>query len=135
MQRAVLPSWQIRSCPLLQITYIGYQPREVIASYGHAITIVLTRREKQLEEVVVNTGYQQVSRERMTGSVDVLDNKLVARSVTTSVLDRMENLVPGLVFNHGDAAATDPLLIRGRSTLFANAAPLVVLDNFPTMAT
>lgn len=80
---------------------------------------------------MVSTGYQKVPKERATGSFDFIDNKLINRSVSPNILDRIENLTPGLLFNHGDAAYTDRFLIRGRSTIFSNAQPLIVLDNFP----
>ncbi|HET6995608.1 MAG TPA: secretin and TonB N-terminal domain-containing protein, partial [Chitinophagaceae bacterium] len=81
--------------------------------------------------VEVNTGYQRVPKERATGSFDFINNQLINRSVSTNFLARIENLTPGLLINHGDAANTDQMLIRGRSTIYANAQPLIVLDNFP----
>lgn len=98
---------------------------------GYALTIFLSENAKALDTVVVSTGYQPVPKERATGSFDFIDNKLLNRTVSAGILSRIENITPGLLFNRGDAAATDPVLIRGRSTIYANAAPLVVLDNFP----
>ncbi|HVW61743.1 MAG TPA: carboxypeptidase-like regulatory domain-containing protein, partial [Puia sp.] len=83
----------------------------------------------------LSNGYQRLPKERATGSFGYIDHDLLNRSVSTSVPDRIENLVPGLLTNHGQSAAGIPIrqmpLIRGRSTLYANPAPLVILDNFP----
>jgi TonB-linked SusC/RagA family outer membrane protein len=98
------------------------------------LSVSLKPKLAQLGEVSVevNTGYQKLPKERATGSFDNVDNALINRSVTTNILDRIENLTPGLLFNHGDASVTgDTYLIRGRSTIYANSQPLIVLDNFP----
>ncbi|MHB1921120.1 MAG: SusC/RagA family TonB-linked outer membrane protein [Chitinophagaceae bacterium] len=95
------------------------------------LKIELHPKANQLAELKVSTGYQDIPRERATGSFDFIDNHLINRSVSPNIINRIENLTPGVLFNHGDAATTDPLLIRGRGTLFSNAAPLIVVDNFP----
>ena len=111
----------------------GYKTR--IASVRvntEKLQIALERESLYIEDVeVVSTGYQNIPRERAAGSFDVIDNKTFNRSVTPDVISRLENLSPGLLFNRGDAADTDPILIRGRSTITADATPLIVLDNFP----
>ncbi|MBN9384402.1 MAG: SusC/RagA family TonB-linked outer membrane protein [Chitinophagaceae bacterium] len=104
-------------------------------------TLHLRMKEKPVElqnySVVLplSNGYQRLPKERATGSFGYIDRTLLNRSVSTSVPDRMENLVPGLLTNHGQSATGIPIreipLIRGRSTLYANPAPLVILDNFP----
>ena len=95
------------------------------------INILLEETTRSLDSVVVSTGYQRIPKERSTGSFGLVNNELINRSVSSSVLTRIENITPGVLFNKGDAANTDVLLIRGRSTIYANAAPLIVVDNFP----
>lgn len=85
----------------------------------------------QLEEVVVSDGYGYRRKLYSAGATDHIDSALLSRSVSMNITGRLENLTPGLLFNHGDAASTDAFLIRGRSTIYANAQPLIVLDNFP----
>ncbi|SEN00773.1 TonB-linked outer membrane protein, SusC/RagA family [bacterium A37T11] len=93
-------------------------------------TLHLSKDTIQLEEVIVSTGYQIIPKERATGSFDFVDSALFNRRVSTNVLDRIENLTPGVLFDRRPNA-NDALLIRGRSTIFAEAAPLIVVDNFP----
>lgn len=119
---------------ILEFSFVGLKPqRMTIHNIGLPYYIQMAKDIKEQEAVtVVSSGYQQISEERLTGSFSTVDNKLINRSVTTNILDRIENLTPGVLFNHGDATNTgDNILIRGRSTLFANAQPLIVLDNFP----
>lgn len=108
---------------------LGYVNRELAASPN--ISVQLQAALGELSEVTINTGYQTVPKERSTGSFDFVDNELFNRRVSTNILERIENLTPGILFNRGDAAATDEILIRGRSTIYADASPLIVLDNFP----
>jgi TonB-linked SusC/RagA family outer membrane protein len=117
----------------IQFTHVGYQREDVKVNGQTNIVLTLKPARQTLSSVSieVSNGYQVVSREPAVGSFDFVNQGLVSRSVTTNILDRTENLTPGLLFNHGDAAGADAMLIRGRSTLYADAAPLVVLDNFP----
>ena len=117
----------------LIVSHIGFQPYKLYVAAGelNAVTVYLSSTTQQLQDVTVNTGYQRISKERATGSFNVVNNALINRSVSTDIFTRIENLTPGLLFNHGDAAAYDNISIRGRSTLYADAQPLVVVDNFP----
>jgi len=128
---------------LILITYIGYKPATTVFNKHNAgpFKIALYPDESALHEVVVSTGYQNVARERASGSFDQIDNKLLNRSASDNILDRLNGIASGLRFNGtaSDDIATgsvDRFLginIRGVSTLSGNVStdPLIVLDNFP----
>jgi len=119
------------SADTLTAAFTGYTTyRLAVNGNANEIIINLQSHTGLLQEVTVNTGYQQISKERSTGAYNVISNRLINRSVSTGILPRIENLSPGVLFNHGDAAKTDAITIRGRSTMYANAAPLIVVDNF-----
>ncbi|SEM85684.1 TonB-linked outer membrane protein, SusC/RagA family [bacterium A37T11] len=84
----------------------------------------------QLQEVSVSTGYQILPKERATGSFVFIDSALFNRSVSTDVISRLKGVTPSLLIDER-AGGTPKLSIRGRSTIFANADPLIVVDNFP----
>jgi len=115
---------------VLLISYVGYQSREIEVSLPSAapLDIRLVPENSLLTEVVVSTGYQDIPQERATGSFVRIDSTLLNRRVSTDILSRLENTVTGLSFNRRGSST---LSIRGQSTIFANAEPLVVLDNFP----
>lgn len=120
----------------LRINHIGYVERTIACSklMGGDKFILLTPSPFEIEGVeVLNTGYQKISRDLSTGSVDVVEEEVLSRVVSPSLLDRLENTSSGLLFNRGDASQSDPFLIRGRSTITADAAPLIVLDDFPRL--
>ncbi|WP_339865356.1 SusC/RagA family TonB-linked outer membrane protein [uncultured Algoriphagus sp.] len=117
----------------LTISYVGYHTEIVQVSIPreNKLEILLRTEEIGLDHVeVVSTGYQKIPKERVTGSFSYLDQDLVDRRVSTGILDRMEDVTPGLIFNRA-AAGDDPISIRGRSTLFGNTQPLIVIDNLP----
>src|SRR6185312_1002579 len=83
--------------------------------------------------VVVSTGYEILPKERATGSFVQIDNALINRSVGTNILDRLNGITSGLTFTQPSllSQGASTIEIHGRSTLFANPNPLVVVDNFP----
>jgi len=115
---------------ILEVSFMGYKAKELVVKQPltSLLLLALSEDENALEEVVVSTGYQTVPKERATGSFAQVDNALLNRSVSGDIISRLEDVVPGLVFNRKGG---NSLSIRGQSTLFANAQPLIVLDNFP----
>lgn len=98
--------------------------------------IVLYPHESAIEEVIVNTGYQQLPRERATGSFSVIDNKTINRTTGGNLLERLEGVTNSLFLDRTGAVGESPehppaLRLRGLSTIEAESGPLVILDNFP----
>lgn len=128
--RFALPAQQ--AIDTLEVSYLGYVTRIVIVRHPMppGLTITLTEDTQALGEVVISTGYEQLAPERATGAYTVLDAQQLQRSTSPGLLERLQGLVPGLTFD--ERTGNMPRLhIRGQSTLFANAAPLIVVDNFP----
>ncbi len=117
---------------VLVISFIGYEAKE-IGVKKELGDIKLAQSTGELEEVIVNTGYQTLPKERATGSFVHLDSELLNRRVGADILSRLEDITSGLVFNKDNfnAGNRSEISIRGQSTIFSNASPLVVLDNFP----
>jgi hypothetical protein len=67
----------------LIISDIGFRRKQVIIKNPPVspITLRLSPSRTQLEGVTVNTGYQQMPKERATGAFYFIDNKLLNRSV------------------------------------------------------
>jgi len=116
------------------ISFLGFKVQEIKVS-NQLGNIQLEPVAGQLNEVgVVSTGYQNIPKERATGSFTQVDNALINRSVSTNILDRLDGVASGLIFNKNrptDLPKNSAITIRGRATLFSNPNPLIVVDNFP----
>ncbi|TFB31530.1 SusC/RagA family TonB-linked outer membrane protein [Pedobacter alluvionis] len=106
---------------VLMITFLGYQTREIKAS-GNLGNIILTIQTGQLDEVTVSTGYQTLSKERVTGSFSTLSSKQLDQQRLSSMQSLLEGRIPG--YNNG--------LIRGTTSMNNDLVqPLYVIDGFP----
>lgn len=116
----------------LVISHIGYKSvkQEIRLPYPGILIIQLEPGAMQLEEVRISTGYQEIPRERATGSFSFIDNKTFNEQVSTDVLSRLEAVANGVSVNR-TTVNTNGLTIRGFSTIMGSKEPLIVVDNFP----
>jgi TonB-linked SusC/RagA family outer membrane protein len=121
----------------IYVSHIDYQPKKFYVSSlsEKPLVIGLERAAKKLDEVVVNTGFQYIPKERATGSFDFIDNKTLNQQVGTNILDRLNGVASGILFDYSKYT-TPPqknlnLTVRGLSTINGPQDPLIVVDNFP----
>ncbi|MEI5983732.1 SusC/RagA family TonB-linked outer membrane protein [Sphingobacterium sp. PU5-4] len=124
---------RVRTGDRIRVTDIAHHPKEHVFSDadGTDLTILLEPLVEQLEEVVVSSGYQELSKKDVTGSVAVVSRAELDKNPDPNILSRLRDAVPGLIFNKLDVLQRQSISIGGKSTLFANSEPLVILDNFP----
>ena len=118
----------------LLASFIGMESLEIEVTLPLEAPLEITMSSQSLDlssVEIVSTGYQQIPKERATGSYAFLDQELVQRKVGANVLERLEDVTSGLIFNQGAQAGNDPISIRGRSTIFSDTQPLIIVDNFP----
>lgn len=116
----------------LIFSMIGFNLHEVKVQGNPQLLVRLSPRTSELEGVTVaSTGYQQIPKERATGSFSVVTNAQLERRPGSDLLSRLEGFASGLSFHRTSFDESPKLVIRGRSTIYANDEPLVVLDGFP----
>lgn len=111
----------------LIISYIGMKTMEVAVLHDGPLKIVMKVDDNPLNEVIV-TGYQTLSRERTTGSFNVVTADKLKDKLQTNIISRLEGMVPGLVYQNGE------FYLRGMSTLRGGPTrnePLLVVDGLP----
>ena len=119
---------------VLQFSFIGMKTLEKVYNpkiHNNAEWIItLTEDMTQLEEVVVNTGYQSFNYRNLTSAVTSLKMDDIMVPGMTSVDQMLEGHVPGMTFlqNSGQVGAAPKLRIRGTSTILGNQEPLWVVD-------
>ncbi|WP_202103507.1 SusC/RagA family TonB-linked outer membrane protein [Sphingobacterium faecale] len=125
----------------VSFSFLGYKTRTVTVS-GNVLNIALQFGQDFLDEVVINTGYYSLPLERSTGAVTYLDEKQLSDITAVSLKDKLEGLVPGLLFepnyNSDQDASTDrsrAIVLRGQNNTAGNTMPLIVVDGFPIITT
>ncbi|MFB2118727.1 SusC/RagA family TonB-linked outer membrane protein [Parapedobacter sp. 2B3] len=120
----------------LHFRLLSYEPYETQANRPE-INVILRLLYSEIKEVKVtlSTGYQNIPKERATGSFVQVDNEMINRSVSSDIMSRLDGITSGLIFNQNTVNTKFrnqlDVNIRGRSTIFANDQPLIVIDNFP----
>ena len=109
----------------LVFSYIGKKPVERKATANNSV-LILEDDANVLDDVVV-TGYQQISKERATGSFA----KVTAEQLKTKRYDNLSQLLEGEVAGFN----TQSGLIRGTTTMNGVTNPLYVIDGFPVEST
>lgn len=110
----------------LKFSYLGMSSAETKLPNGKAPMrrdIQMTT-DHELSEVVV-TGYQEISKPKMTGSVTTITADKLDDRYTTNIMNNLEGRVAGLSTYNGK------MTIRGTSSLYAETTPLLVVDGVP----
>ena len=100
-------------------------------------TLVAKTKIKTGETVIIeaNTGYQTVKPNEITGSLDVIDNKMLNQQAGTNILDRLKDVTSGVLFDNTKAVVPGKkelgITIRGLGSINGPLDPLIILDNFP----
>ncbi|PWV48801.1 SusC/RagA family TonB-linked outer membrane protein [Chitinophaga sp. S165] len=120
---------------IIRISYTGFKTQEIIVKSAASLRVVLAPMITDLAVVAVRSnGYQRIPAERATGSFVQVNNQLLNRRVGATILERLEGVTSGVLFPNKNIPPLSNeayISIRGRSTILANAQPLVVVDNFP----
>ena len=112
----------------LTFSYIGYADYEETVGAKSQMNVAMNEASEQLEQVVV-TGYQTISKERATGSFDIISAAQIEKP-TGNIASRLIGAAAGLVATQ-DAYGNPTFEIRGRSQLSTSASePLLVVDGF-----
>ncbi|MGB8193907.1 MAG: SusC/RagA family TonB-linked outer membrane protein [Chitinophagaceae bacterium] len=117
---------------VLVFTSVNMETFEVEISGKTDLTINLKTKVTALGDVtVLNTGYQSLRPNEVTGSFAVVTKEKLDQRVALDIVTKLEGITNGLVFNKDPNSGENKLRVRGESTIFANPNPLIVVDNFP----
>lgn len=116
----------------LYISYIGYLPQEIVVGNETRFEISLREDTQALEEVVV-IGYGTQKKGEVASAITTVKSENFVKVPAPDAAQMIRGQVPGLaiVSPGGDPTATSQLLLRGVTTLKANASPLIIIDGVP----
>lgn len=120
----------------LIFSHVSYQTKLVAIAdvKANPAEIRLDELIKNMENVVVSTGFQQIPKERSTGSFSFIDNQALNLQTSASILDRINGMSNGILFDNTKNTGSNRKLninIRGLSTINGSQDPLIILNNFP----
>ena len=110
-----------------KFTYVGYNPATV--DLRPDMKVYLQSTDAQLDEMVV-VAYGTASKESLTGSVAVVNEKEIEKRPVSSVTQALEGMSPGVQVNNstGTPGSSPEITIRGINTISGSTAPLYVVD-------
>ena len=109
----------------LVFSFIGMVSQTIIYKGQTLLNVTLKTDTKKIDEVVV-TGYQTISKERVTGSYKTISSSKVKEVPTINILERLEGTVSGVNFD----SKNNTISIRGTNS-YSKTQPLIVVDGFP----
>ncbi|WP_163516759.1 SusC/RagA family TonB-linked outer membrane protein [Gelidibacter japonicus] len=119
---------------ILVFSYIGMVTQEVAVKNQTEINVVLKEDLSELDEIVV-IGYGSVSKESLTGSVEVLSGDKFEMATSTSLENSLQGNVAGLQMSSsgGQPGSNVDIRIRGIGSFNADSSPLYVIDGIPVI--
>lgn len=115
---------------ILVVSYIGYKTNEVNVNGSTPVRVVLTEDSELLDEVVV-VGYGTQKKATMTGSVTVVNDKMLeSKGTMSSPVQALQGQVPGVIITRSSTAPGDEswsMSLRGAVSK-NTTAPLVIID-------
>ncbi|TCC98832.1 SusC/RagA family TonB-linked outer membrane protein [Pedobacter hiemivivus] len=115
---------------ILEISYIGYETKQVKAQQNMG-TIILKPSDSKLDEVQV-IAYGQQTRRLSVGSVSTVTAKDIERQPVSNLLDALQGQVAGLsITTTGGVPGSRTLSqIRGQNNLSSNPQANAILSNY-----
>lgn len=128
---------------ILVFSFVGFQSKEVIVGTSTKINVDLKEAVQELRAVnIISTGYQSLSREKLTGAAENIDKSFFDNSYKSTLQEGLQGSVAGLqIFtNNNHPQALPQVIIRGVGSAFqegvnvvAIGAPVAALGNPPLL--
>lgn len=116
---------------ILQVSYVGYIPKEIAVGNQTNLSITLAEDVEALEEVVV-VGYGTQRKRDIAGAVATISGKDLQLQSVTNVQNLFQGRLAGVsVLNSALPGESSVIRVRGVGTLSDNN-PLYVIDGIPT---
>lgn len=124
---------------ILVFSFVGFSTKEVVVGNQTELNIVLMESVQELESVqVISTGFQKISRTKLTGAADNIDNRYFENSNKIRLQESLQGSIAGLqvLSNNSHPQSTPQVIIRGVGSAFQEGVntvgigqPTAVLGN------
>ncbi len=121
---------------MLEFSYVGYRPREMMVQKGEMVTVILAPVIDTSGAVVVTAFGRRERREAMVGSVTTVqpgELKIPASNLTNALAGKIAGVIS---FQRSGQPGLDnsSFFIRGVTTLGYSNSPLILIDNIELTA-
>lgn len=118
---------------MIQVSYVGMKnlDRKITENMSDLI-LTMEKSAVEIDEVIV-TGYQEISKTRMTGSVEMITSKDISNRGYNSISDILKGQMAGVstMSVSGRPGASAEIRIRGINSLTGSSDPLWIVDGMP----
>ncbi|MBR1539499.1 MAG: SusC/RagA family TonB-linked outer membrane protein [Bacteroidales bacterium] len=108
----------------IEVTFLGMDTVTEPLNGRSNFDVQMSYSRMFIEGAVV-TGYQEIQQKKVTGAIATVSSKTIEERYTPSLIQNLEGRVAGLSTYGGK------LTIRGVSSMYAEANPLLVVDGLP----
>ncbi|MFT3701295.1 MAG: TonB-dependent receptor [Agriterribacter sp.] len=114
------------------VSFIGYDPQEVLITNNNAITVELQNTSSQLSDVVV-VGYGTQKKSDITSAIASVPVAGIKQNPVPSIDKVLQGQVSGVQVTQttGQPGGAVNVRIRGANSITAGQDPLYVIDGFP----
>lgn len=125
-------SLPVSNSSVLVISYVGYNPQEVLVGDKVSMTVRLVEDNQNLEELVV-VGYGTVNKRSFSGSVATVSSDDLSALKTVSPTQGLQGRASGVnvTTSSGLLGAPTKINVRGVNSINAGTNPLWIIDGVP----
>ena len=122
----------ISDTSILQFSFLGMRPQEVLVSSLTRINIIMIADELGLDEVVV-IGYGSQSRRNVTGAISSIRADDIESMAASGIDKAIQGKAAGVIVtnNTGEPGGGVTIRIRGTTSIGSGNDPLYVVDGIP----
>ncbi|PTX61734.1 TonB-linked SusC/RagA family outer membrane protein [Kordia periserrulae] len=117
---------------VLVFSFIGKQTQEVTVDKSAVINITLQPDVTQLDAVTISTGYFDVNKRDLSGSIAQVTSETLEKNRTQTVEQLLQGQVAGVVVTeNGEPGGGISIAIRGTNSFLGGTQPLYIVDGLP----
>ncbi len=124
---------QVPENALLEISFVGYETREMSVNGLSSINIILSRQSIKRDEVVV-VAYGTQHKSQVIGAVSQLGSKAINNRPVPQLSQALTGQMPGVtvIQRSGQPGVNNTIQIRGVGSFGATPSALILVDGIPT---
>jgi len=117
---------------VLIFSYVGMKYKEIQVTESRTLNVALEQDIEKLDEVTISTGYFEINKKDLSGSISQIKSKDLEKQRTQTVEQMLQGQVAGvLISESAEPGGGIGISIRGNNSILGGTQPLYVVDGFP----